>query len=416
MLNEPVFIVLSALGIGCSLVYLASYLLLKKPDRPAGCRLPGVSLIVPMWNEEKTIIGTLESVLAMKENYGGELEIIVIDDRSTDDSYDVVRQFTDSHPEVRLYRKEGRQGKSESLNQGIVLARHGLVGCVDADSYPLPDALSHIVREFEDPMVGAATSMLVVNRPRHAVEWFQHVEYVFSNFILRAFDSVNSVIVTRRPLSLFRKDVMEKIHGFLPSGQTPTDDMEITLRIRKAGYAIRCSRGSKVLTTVMPTWKNLFWQRMRWNRGTLINFWLHRDMFFRKRFGFFGMFALPVSLSLIVLTVGVFTYTMGKVFLSLVGSLPSLYSELLASPMEEMVAATTGRLESAPVATLSVLGAMWGIFLLGNLIGLADSRERINGKYLAAMLATPFVYGPVLVFFWACAFAMQAFRTGVRWR
>lgn len=315
--------------------------------------------------------------------------------------------------------KEGKQGKSESLNQGIEISRYQLVGCVDADSYPRADALDHAVGVFRDPRVGAVTTMLVVNRPRGVVEWFQQVEYIFSNFILTALDALNAVFVARGPLSLFRKDVMEKIGGFMSSDITPTEDMEITFRIRKAGYTIRVAGQSKVYTTVMPTWRNLFWQRMRWNRGTLVNFWLHRDMFLDTRYGMFGMFVLPVSLLMIATAVMLFFQRFFDISIFFIDNHPWIYwlmtKGMDAGALGLKGSAFSGGFFGITLTTLLTL-VLLGQYLIINGLGLRESRERLNTGYMLAMIGTPVIYVPVLVFFWISAITLQACRFGMRWR
>lgn len=225
----------------CSLVYILAYREQKKHYKEEKISYPGMSIIVPMWNEGETIAHTLESLLAMGEAYHGSMEVLVIDDNSTDNSFKIVEEYTRKYDFIRLYMKDKNlsQGKSESLNQGIKLARYDYVGCVDADSYPDAEALNHVAEDFSDPEVGAVTSKLVVRKPKKIVEWFQHIEYIYSNFILMAFDAMDAVYITRGPLSMYKKHIMEEIGGFLPADMTPTEDMEITFRIRKAGYRIR---------------------------------------------------------------------------------------------------------------------------------------------------------------------------------
>ncbi len=419
MYNNLIIIIPSLIVSCCSLIYLIAYIKNRGKGAAGGASMPGVSLIVPMWNEEKTIGATLDSLIDMKNAYGGEMEIIVIDDRSSDRSLEVVREYNRKYPFVRPYMKEGKQGKSESLNQGIEISRYQLVGCVDADSYPRADALGHAVGVFRDPRVGAVTTMLVVNRPRGVVEWFQQVEYIFSNFILTALDALNAVFVARGPLSLFRKDVMEKIGGFMSSDITPTEDMEITFRIRKAGYTIRVAGQSKVYTTVMPTWRNLFWQRMRWNRGTLVNFWLHRDMFLDTRYGMFGMFVLPVSLLMIATAVMLFFQRFFDISIFFIDNHPWIYW-LMTKGMDTGAlglkgSALSGGFFGITLTTLLTL-VLLGQYLIINGLGLRESRERLNTGYMLAMIGTPVIYVPVLVFFWISAITLQACRFGMRWR
>jgi len=405
----------------CSLVYLLAYRERRPLKKEPLKKYPGMSIVVPVWNEEKTIAHTLDSMITMKEHYKGKLEIIVVDDYSTDKSFEIMSGYAKKHDFIRCFYKDKNKsrGKSESLNQGFGVASHELVGCVDADSYPDPDSLNYIAEEFADPKVGAVTTKLVVMKPKRIVEWFQHIEYIYSNFILMAFDALDSVYITRGPLSLYRKDVMEEINGFLPAHQTPTEDMEITFRIRKAGYEIRGSKKAKVYTSVMRTWKDLFWQRMRWNRGTLINFWMHRDMFFNSRFGMFSMFVLPTA-SLMIAMVGFIimymVYVTGSFFFEKAVQIYWIVSTGYYPDMYQLADYVRGGMYNNSSGHVVLFVAILVTFVLVNGFGFRESKERFSLRYIFFLALTPFVYNPIMIFFWASALVLQTTKNGVRWR
>ncbi len=405
----------------CSLVYILAYREQKKHYKEEKISYPGMSIIVPMWNEGETIAHTLESLLAMGEAYHGSMEVLVIDDNSTDNSFKIVEEYTRKYDFIRLYMKDKNlsQGKSESLNQGIKLARYDYVGCVDADSYPDAEALNHVAEDFSDPEVGAVTSKLVVRKPKKIVEWFQHIEYIYSNFILMAFDAMDAVYITRGPLSMYKKHIMEEIGGFLPADMTPTEDMEITFRIRKAGYRIRGSRKAKVFTSVMPTWKDLFWQRMRWNRGTLINFWMHRDMFMDPKYGMFSMFIYPTATLMIAMVAFIIVYLlyMTSIFLAQQGT--QLYWIFITGQYPEfsqLVDSVANNPVLLSLHHLLLFVAVLGTFILVNGFGFRESRERLSMRYVFYLGLTPFIYNPVMIFFWASALVLQTTKYSVRWR
>lgn len=403
----------------CSAVYIMAYRE-RRAVKTIGTSYPNISIIVPVWNEEKTLEDTIDALLRLRACYRGDMEIIVIDDNSSDNSLSIARSYEAAYSCVRCFLKDAEcgQGKSESLNQGIAAAVYDIVGCVDADSYPEPEALNHMAEEFRDPRVGAVTTKLVVNKPKKAVEWFQQIEYVFSNFTLMAFDSLDAIYITRGPLSLYRKDVMQRINGFLPTGVTPTEDMEITFRIRKAGYTIRGSKKARVYTSVMKSWRSLFWQRMRWNRGTVINMWMHRDIFFDSRYGMLSMFILPTASLMIcmvgviiiylVCTIGAALFTKGQelyyIFSSGYYSAPQLFSMSFLSVQE-------GGLHN-----LFLFAAVMAMYVTVNGFGFWESGEPLSVKYIFFAALTPFVYSPVILFFWMSAIIMQIGRKAVRWR
>ena len=421
-MNLDYFILFSSfVVIFCTTVYILAYRERKQVMRGAKMYYPGMSIIVPMWNEEKTIADTLESLLEVKRHYRGEMEIIVIDDNSTDCSYEITEKYSRAHDNIRCYKKDKthNKGKSESLNQGFSLARYEIVGCVDADSYPDPESLNYMAEEFLDSKVGAVTTKLVVNKPRRIVEWFQQVEYIFSNFILMSFDALDSIYITRGPLSLYRKDVMEKINGFLPAGKTPTEDMEITFRIRKAGYTIRGSKKARVYTSVMRTWKDLFWQRMRWNRGTLINLWLHRDIFFDARYGMLSMFILPTAalmISMVGVIIAYMLYVIGSGFVAQIQNIYWMITTGYYPDFNQLKELIMFNDSGFAIHNVMLFITVMMIYFVVNGFGFRESRERFSIRYVVFVALTPLIYNPIIIFFWASAMILHTSKAAVRWR
>src|SRR3989344_3767903 len=121
--------------------------LLSKPARAARARKPGtatpsVAVIVPCRNEVATVSATCNSLLAL-DYPKDKLEIILVDDGSTDATPVMMSKFT-YHPQVRIIRKENG-GKHTALNAGIAVTQAELIGCLDADSFVEPDALREII-------------------------------------------------------------------------------------------------------------------------------------------------------------------------------------------------------------------------------------------------------------------------------
>lgn len=401
-----------------SIIYICAFLFRKKRVNKTVQDWPSVSIVVPMWNEEKTIAQTLDSIIRMKDNYDGEIEILVIDDHSTDNSRRIVESYTNKYDFIKFNLKKGTRGKSESLNQAIALSKFELFACVDADSYPNPNALKCVVSDVMDPKVGSVTTKLVVQKPRKLVEIFQYVEYIYLNFLLMSFDSMNAVYITRGPLSIYKKDVLEAIGGFLPADMTPTEDMEITFRIRKAGYQILASRTAKVYTTVMPTWKKLFWQRIRWNRGSIINYWMHKDMFMKKKYGLFSMFVFP-STSLMISVIGfIVIYVHYKIISFFITKAYYFYevikSEILfdVASSSELYSHSLFQVSSYKFLFIPIIIT----YILSNSFGLFESKERFKLRYFLTLIAIPFVYHPALVLFWLSAVVMQATKYNHRWK
>lgn len=353
---------------------------------------PSVSFIVPAWNEEQTIENAINSLVALEQQYPGSIEIIVVDNRSTDQTAAIITRIASQHRFVRLLRETHHQGKSYAFNKGARAARYPLIACVDADSYPTYRALVDMVRIMRAPEVGAVTGKLVVRNPHTPIEWLQYIEYIWSNIFISAFDAIDSVYIARGPLSLYRKDLFLAIGGFEHPHVTPTEDMEITFRIRKAGFAVRSSRYGNGSTTVMPTLKKLFWQRIRWNRGTFINLYLHRDMVLNPTFRTFGLFTLPFVISSQLMVFFSFFYY--------------LYRSISMTIHHE------------PYTPL-----FYG-FLIFNLVsyvafvaaGYTESEERFRVAHTPWIAAGMTAYALVLFYFWISAIAMQMVQKKIIWR
>jgi len=274
--------------------------LLSKPARLArtragGCvdapTLPTVAVIVPCWNEASTVAATCDSLLAL-EYPKEKLEIILVDDGSTDATRKAMARFSE-HPQVRIISKENG-GKHTALNAGIALTRAELVGCLDADSFVEPDALREIVACFDDPQVVAATAAMSIHKPGNILQHMQNAEYTFGITLRHAFASVNGLYVTPGPFSFYRRAIVEKLGGFRYGHQT--EDMEMALRIQHAGYGIENAPRARVYTKAPATIASLVKQRTRWISGFLRNILGEYRSLIGSRHGVLGMLVLPSAL------------------------------------------------------------------------------------------------------------------------
>lgn len=285
--------------------------LLSGPARAARARAPGtltpsVAVVVPCWNEASTVAATCNSLLAL--HYPKEkLEIILVDDGSTDTTPEVMARFA-QHPQVRIIRKENG-GKHTALNAGIALTRADLVGCLDADSFVEPDALREIVSCFADPGVVAVTAAMSVHKPGNILQHMQNAEYSFGITLRHTFASLNGLYVTPGPFSFYRRDIIEKLGGFRYGHQT--EDMEMALRIQHAGYGIENAPRARVYTQAPATIRGLIKQRTRWISGFLRNILgEYRGLIGRRRHGALGMLVLPTALLAIVSGIMLFLLTL----------------------------------------------------------------------------------------------------------
>lgn len=258
---------------------------------------PSATIIVPCWNEESTVSKTIHSLLDL-EYPKDKLKIIIVDDGSTDNTWDVIQKFK-GNPQIEVYSKPNG-GKYTALNFGLSKVTSDLVGCLDADSYVHKDALKTIVAYFQDKEVMAVAPSVKLWQPKGVLQLLQRVEYGFGIFTRKMFHYMNAVYITPGPFSIFRTEVFQKIGGYAHAHNT--EDIEICLRMQKNHFKIVHAHSAEVYTVAPNTLPKLLKQRVRWSYGFIENAIDYRELFFKKEYGNLGMIILPMA-SISVLSV-----------------------------------------------------------------------------------------------------------------
>lgn len=236
------------------------------PLLPAeGGRQPLVSILLPAYNEEAVIQASLQSLMGL--NYPN-LEIIVIDDGSQDDTAKMARQAAKKSPlPVRIISQANR-GKAGALNTGFIHASGDYVLVVDADSRVQPDSLQYGLRHFADQRVGAVGGFVGVANTQKLLCKFQALEYLQSlNFVRRALSRVGLVTVVPGPVGLFRREAILQVGGYREGGMTFAEDADITMRLLAAGWRVTGDRSMVAYTEAPEAVFELLRQRYRWRRG-----------------------------------------------------------------------------------------------------------------------------------------------------
>lgn len=247
---------------------------------------PGVTIIIPCFNEEKWIQLTILN--ALNQDYPvDKLEVIVIDDCSTDHSVEKIREITDKlitgegeryHVSERLswYVQPKNAGKREALARGAKLAKHELVVFVDSDSFLDPYAIRNLVQPFRDPKMGGVSGRTdVANTYTNSLTMLQSVRYYIAFRIMKAAESVfDMVTCLSGPLSCYRKSIILENEEnwlnqqFLGHKATFGDDRAMTnfvLRHHRTTY-----QDTAVCSTIVPNQYTPFLrQQMRWKRSWL---------------------------------------------------------------------------------------------------------------------------------------------------
>lgn len=254
---------------------------------------PTVTIAVPCWNEEKTLAGTLDSLLAL-EYPKDKLSIIVVDDGSKDGTGLIAKEYEVNNPGIITAITKQNGGKHTAVNLALEMSDADLFGCLDADSFVDKNALRTIVAYFEHHTEAmAVTPCIHIRNPGTLIQRLQAFEYLMGVFLRKAFGQLDAIQVTPGPFSIFKKKVFDQVGPYRKAHNT--EDYEITLRMHKHHLKIMNSHKALVYTVGPATFKGYFYQRLRWARGFLENSLDYKELFFKKEYGNFGMFTLPMA-------------------------------------------------------------------------------------------------------------------------
>ncbi|WP_249714185.1 bifunctional polysaccharide deacetylase/glycosyltransferase family 2 protein [Rhizomonospora bruguierae] len=247
-----------------------------------------VSVIVPAYNEHKGIAPAVRSLA------GGdhpEIEVIVVDDGSTDGTAEIVEGL--DLPNVRLLRQHNG-GKAHALNAGLAAARHDLIVMVDADTQVAADSIRTLVQPMADPAVGAVAGNVKVGNRRSLIARFQHIEYVIGfNLDRRLYEVLRCMPTVPGALGAFRRGALAGVGGM--SDDTLAEDTDVTMALGRAGWKVVYEEQAYAWTEAPVALEQLWRQRYRWSYGTMQAMWKHRRALWeRGASGRFGRRGLPL--------------------------------------------------------------------------------------------------------------------------
>ena len=298
---------------------------------------PGISILAPAYNEGRSIVENIRSLLSLHYN---NYEIIIINDGSKDDSiermieaYDLVPSgdvmcsnlphkpireiYVSRNPAFKKLRviDKDNGGKSDALNAGINLSQAKLVACVDVDCVIEDDALLRMVKPFletvDTKMIATGGVVRIANDcvvdqgrilevrlPRKALPLFQTLEYIRAFLLGRmAWSRLNGLLIISGAFGLFDREVVVEAGGY--DTKTVGEDMELVVRMRKLmhrqkiNYKVEYIPDPLCWTEAPESVNMLVKQRNRWTRGTIETLRSHKDMFFNPRYGVLGMLSYP---------------------------------------------------------------------------------------------------------------------------
>jgi peptidoglycan/xylan/chitin deacetylase (PgdA/CDA1 family)/GT2 family glycosyltransferase len=241
----------------------------RAPKVDACAPLPGVSIVVPAYNERVGIEACVRSLVAC--DYP-QFEVIVVDDGSSDDTAALVEGL--GLPGVRVIRQDNA-GKPAALNAGIAAAHHDVLVLVDGDTVFEPSTLRELVAPLADPAVGAASGNAKVGNRHGLIGRWQHIEYVIGfNLDRRMFDILQCMPTVPGAVGAFRRQALAQVGGV--SDDTLAEDTDLTMALCRSGWRVVYTPQARAWTEAPASLGQLWRQRYRWCYGTLQSIWKHR--------------------------------------------------------------------------------------------------------------------------------------------
>lgn len=235
--------------------------------------MPTVTLVIAAKNEQDNIAETIEC--CFNSYYPPSLmEVIAVDDGSTDDTWSVLQDMKREHPNLRPFRFETNKGKRHAMALGAVEARGDVLVYVDSDSFPEPEALYRLVQPFADARVGAVSGhVLAVVEKDNFISKMESVRYYVSHRIMKAAESVfGSVTCCPGAFSAYRRDAVLRVldvwlgQRFLGTAATFGDDRSLTNYILQKHRVVFHDRAF-CHTYVPDSWGKFIRQQLRWKKS-----------------------------------------------------------------------------------------------------------------------------------------------------
>lgn len=242
--------------------------------------LPFVSIIIPVYNEEKVIERTIDSVL--KIHYTNS-EVIVVDNGSNDKSLEILEKYKNK---IKIL-SELKKGKANAVNRGIKSSKGEILVVMDADTVVKPDSIFNIVQPFENnPNLGAVTGNIKIANPTNIHTKIQVLEYALASQISKAaLASQSAVTIVSGAFGAFRRSAVLENNQSIFSNDTLTEDLDASISILKRGYTTTFASDAIAYTEAPTSIRDLIIQRTRWYRGLIQGYSKHPELLRKSQFG-----------------------------------------------------------------------------------------------------------------------------------
>ena len=391
--------------------FVLAFIAAKKRKAPQleDHELPMATVIIPAWNEEKSVERTLNSILA--SDYP-DFEVIFIDDGSTDKTYEIAKRF-EKHPQVSVFTKKNG-GKSSALNFGIEKAKGEIIFTMDADTRVDKGSMKIMARYFKNENVVSVTPAMLVDNPKTILDRVQSIEYLLGIFLRTVFAQLNAIYIAPGAFTVYKKWFFKKHGGY--DENTIAEDLEMALRIQSFGYKTENAPTANIYTTPPVKFKEITIQRIRWYTGLVKNFHKYRHMA-SSRFGDLGLIVLPIGWITITFSIFILMASIITSSIVLVNYLDFLWK--IGFDVSKLFSYTLFGVElwffkiiSNPLViftTISLLATIWFMHYAESQVG---EIKNLNRNLFAFFL----LFGPLFSYWWIKSFYKVIFKKKVTWR
>jgi poly-beta-1,6-N-acetyl-D-glucosamine synthase len=283
---------------------VTTLLLDSRPVRVEQPHYPGVTILIAAYQESAAIADTLRSIA--NEDYPGPLEVLVLNDGSTDGTAEIAQRALDTlefpmNVDAKLINFEVNRGKAAVLNNGLDLAAHEFIVTIDGDTLLREDALTDIVeRLLSDPpgTMAVAGAVLVRNSRENLMTGAQEWDYFHGIAAVKRMQSMyHGTLVAQGAFSIYRRNALVEVGGW---PDTVGEDIVLTWAMLKKGWRIGYAEDAVVFTNAPTTFRQFALQRKRWSRGLIEALHHHEDLLFKPRlttmFIWWNLLFLPLDL------------------------------------------------------------------------------------------------------------------------
>ena len=277
------FIAFIAIVPGFMNAFVAMALLLdKRPPVLADQAYPAVTILVAAFNEADSIASSLSGIFL--QDYAGSIQVIVINDGSSDGTAAIVERLRSEHPNLELINLQQNGGKAAALNHGLTQCKTDIVITIDADSYILKDGVRHLVgRYLSDPTntKAVAGEILIRNSRENWITKAQEWDYFLGIATIKRIQSLfQGTLVAQGAFSLYDKKTVLELGGW---PEMVGEDIVLTWKILDAGYRVGHAEDALAFTDCPNTLRKFVNQRRRWSRGLMEAFKTTPNILFKPR-------------------------------------------------------------------------------------------------------------------------------------